>query len=95
MQHDWPGNIRELQNAVQRYLAGERLHFIDTRPTPPNHPFRADIEGLSLREAVEAYEKRLIARVLEQNGGNTENTAHVLNIPLRTLYGKIKKYQLR
>jgi DNA-binding NtrC family response regulator len=97
-QYDWPGNVRELQNVLQRYLAGERLEFIGDRHTEPEERDRISTEfephGLSLREAVEAYEKRLIAKVLEQNHGHTEKTAEMLKVPLRTLYGKIQKYQL-
>jgi DNA-binding NtrC family response regulator len=98
IQHHWPGNIRELQNAVQRYLAGEHLNFLPSRRTEPGSQelgIMSGLEGVSLSAAVEAYEKHLIASVLAQNHGNTEKTAQTLNIPLRTLYGKIKKYQLR
>jgi DNA-binding NtrC family response regulator len=100
LQYDWAGNIRELQNVLQRYLAGERLEFIDTRQTEPGKRDRTSdtefgSEGLSLREIVEAYEKHVIARVLQQNHGHTGKAAAMLNIPLRTLYGKIQKYQLR
>ncbi len=95
-QHDWPGNIRELQNVLQRYLAGERLEFIDTRRTKSVEQSSMEIEqeGLSLREALEAYEKRLITRVLDQHRGHTAKTAEALEIPLTTLYRKIKKYRL-
>jgi DNA-binding response OmpR family regulator len=51
-------------------------------------------EELNFREAVEAYEKRLIAEALEQNLDNMAKTAAILGIPLRTLYRKIKKYRL-
>jgi two-component system cell cycle sensor histidine kinase/response regulator CckA len=51
-------------------------------------------EELNFREAVEAYEKRLIAEALEQNLDNMAKTAASLDIPLRTLYRKIKKYRL-
>jgi DNA-binding response OmpR family regulator len=51
-------------------------------------------EELNFREAVEVYEKRLIATALEQNFDNMAKTATRLGIPLRTLYRKIKKYQL-
>ncbi len=51
-------------------------------------------EELNFREAIEAYEKSLIANALEQHLGNMAKTAASLGIPLRTLYRKIKKYQL-
>jgi CheY-like chemotaxis protein/DNA-binding protein Fis len=53
-----------------------------------------DQEELNFREAVEAYEKRLIAKALEQHRNNMAKTATNLEIPLRTLYRKIKKYRL-
>ncbi len=51
-------------------------------------------EELNFREAVEIYEKCLIAKALDQNLSNTAKTAASLGIPLRTLYRKIKKYRL-
>jgi two-component system, cell cycle sensor histidine kinase and response regulator CckA len=51
-------------------------------------------EHRNFREAVEAYEKRLIVSTLEQHSGNMLQTAERLHIPLRTLYRKIKKYRL-
>jgi DNA-binding response OmpR family regulator len=53
-----------------------------------------DQEELNFREAVEAYEKRLIAKALEQHRNNMAKTAANLGIPLRTLYRKIKNYRL-
>jgi DNA-binding NtrC family response regulator len=96
LQYDWPGNIRELQNTIQRYLAGERLEFPDIRRTeavkPPDREFEPG--GVSLREALDAYEKQVLTSVLEQHHGHTQKSAEALKIPLRTLYRKIKKYQL-
>jgi len=51
-------------------------------------------EELSFREALETYEKHLIARALEQNQGHTGKTAAMLDLPLRTLQRKIKKLGL-
>lgn len=97
--YHWPGNIRELQNELQRYLTEQRLEFIGNLETESGERSEVsnlvfDQEGLHFRETVEMFEKRLIARVLEQNSGHTGKTATILNLPLRTLYRKIKKYQL-
>ncbi|MBD3307277.1 PAS domain S-box protein [candidate division KSB3 bacterium] len=98
-QRDWPGNVRELYNVLQRYLQDERLQFSNTRSMTPlersggGNP-EVDLKGLSFREAVEAYEQRLIARALAQNSNNIAKTAATLDIPLRTLYRKIEKYQV-
>jgi transcriptional regulator with GAF, ATPase, and Fis domain len=50
--------------------------------------------GLSLSEAVEAYERRLLARVLEETGGNRTHAAQRLGLTPRTIFAKVKKYQL-
>lgn len=88
--YGWPGNVRELQNTLQRYLAGEDLEFIGTRQ--PIATFEE--EGLSLRQSLEAYEKSLISQVLEQYHYHTAKVAEVLDIPLTTLYRKLKKYHI-
>jgi formate hydrogenlyase transcriptional activator len=97
--YHWPGNIRELQNELQRYLTEQHLEFIGNfNPESGERNDMLDLVfaqgGLSFRESVETFEKCLIARVLEQNSGNTGKTASMLDIPLRTLYRKMKKYQL-
>ena len=97
--YHWPGNIRELQNELQRYLSEQYLEFIGNLNLEPGERndmlgLVFDQGGLSFRESVETFEKRLIARVLEQNSGHTGKTASILDIPLRTLYRKMKKYQL-
>ena len=51
-------------------------------------------KALNFHEAVEAYEKQLILTVLRQNHHNTAKSAEILDIPLRTLYRKIKRYRL-
>jgi len=97
--YHWPGNIRELQNELQRYLTEQRLEFIgnlefESGETNEVSNLMFNQEGLAFRETVEMFEKRLIARVLDQNSGHTGKTAAILNLPLRTLYRKMKKYQL-
>jgi PAS domain S-box-containing protein len=93
--YDWPGNIRELQNELQRYLTEQRLEFIGDVQAEPFEEEGFSVEGLSFNEAVEAFEKRLLARVLAQNYWHQRKTADLLNIPPRTLYRKIRKYGLK
>jgi DNA-binding NtrC family response regulator len=97
--YHWPGNIRELQNELQRYLTEQRLEFIgnlefESGERNEMSDLMFNQEGSGFRETVEMFEKRLIARVLEQNSGHTGKTAAILALPLRTLYRKMKKYQL-
>jgi PAS domain S-box-containing protein len=98
-QQQWPGNVRELYNVLQRYLQEDRLALSDILRTEPRQSDAAAeseciLNGLTFREAVEAYEKRLIVTALQQHHNNTANTAKGLRMPLRTLYRKIQKYQL-
>jgi formate hydrogenlyase transcriptional activator len=91
--YDWPGNIRELQNELQRYLTEQRLEFTDTLDAR----FAVDDEvidlgGLSLYTAMEKFEKRFITKAFEHNQGNRKNTAAMLGIDRKTLYTKLKKY---
>ncbi len=97
--YHWPGNVRELQNELQRYLAEQRLEFIGNIPVDSvERDFmpgsKSDIKGLSFHETVEAFEKRLIANALEQSSRHLGKTATMLNIPQKTLYRKMRKYQL-
>jgi transcriptional regulator with PAS, ATPase and Fis domain len=99
IQRDWPGNVRELSNVLQRYLQEHRLEFTDTRKLEPGARNGAlgaedELQGRSFREALEAYEKHLIARALAQQQNNMAKTAATLGMPLRTLYRKIEKYRL-
>jgi transcriptional regulator with GAF, ATPase, and Fis domain len=50
--------------------------------------------GLSLTRAVEDYERRLLQRVLAETGGNRTHAAHRLGLTPRTIFAKVKKYQL-
>jgi two-component system response regulator HydG len=100
MSHPWPGNIRQLRNAVQNMVAlceGEKLD-VDDLPDeiyrPPNGMAQQPLQqlaGISIEEA----EKQLIANTLKMVGGNREQAANILGIGERTLYRKIKEYGLR
>ena len=71
--YDWPGNVREVQNVLQRYLSTKRLDFVDFGADKPesnrNVVGLEDIalENLELYKAIEIFEKRFITEVLNQN----------------------------
>jgi len=94
--HDWPGNIRELRNVLERALLHARdgaidagLLHLDRAPketsTAVEFPF-----DLPLRE----LERRHIERALNHHGGHVERAAVMLGMSRSTLYEKIKRYQL-
>ena len=95
--YNWPGNIRELQNELQRYVTEGRLECLAEQSTIDDANLLPDRlpPGLSFREAVEAYEQRLLLRALTQHNWHQGKTAEMLGIPPRTLYEKIKKYNLK
>jgi len=97
--YDWPGNIRQLQNVLYRYLTVGRLDFTGPRSAESvdrgtDSDAEFDQEDLTLREAVEHFEKRFIAGMLERHRWNRTKTAGKLDIEPRTLRRKIKKYRL-
>jgi DNA-binding NtrC family response regulator len=97
--HPWPGNIRELRNAIERVLlvAGDEGE-IGTEHLPPD--LRRSVAGDALLAATEpadgdlslaAAERRHIARVLARVGGNRVHAARALGIARATLYTKLRE----
>jgi DNA-binding NtrC family response regulator len=94
--YDWPGNIRELRNTIERAIVlsdGEMITIHDL-----TDKFRTlDVEGIStssLRQALDNFEREYIRRSLTENKGNKESTASKLGIDLATLYRKLKKLRI-
>jgi DNA-binding NtrC family response regulator len=90
--YPYPGNVRELENAIERAVVVGKSRQIQLS----NLPFTiaegdaAEMEKLSLEE----MERQHIARVLAIEDGNRSNAAKILRINRSTLYDKIKKYGL-
>jgi two-component system, NtrC family, response regulator AtoC len=105
--HRWPGNIRELENAMERavlFADGETLHAADlpddlaaTAAEPVvGMPGLGD-EGLKeqVKAATVQLERRLILRALKQTGGNVTHAARLLQISRKGLQLKMKELDLR
>lgn len=88
----WPGNIRELQHAMERAVIMADGNVVGPLPDPSP----AGREGGSLQrsQTLEDIEKDAIARSIRQNGGNLSAVAQMLGISRQTLYNKIKRYGL-
>ncbi len=93
--YEYPGNVREMQNILQRYIAIKRLDFLG-RFDLEDGPQEADQveERLSLQESVALYEKRAIEKCLAIHRWRRGPTATALGIDRKTLYTKMKAYGL-
>ena len=91
--YEWPGNIRELGNTIERAVVLADGDTITIHDLPDK--FRTlDLEGVhtsSLRQALDSYEREYIKRSLTEHKGNKETTAEALGVDLATLYRKLKK----
>ncbi len=109
-QADWPGNVRQLENAVARMMALGAGGEIgpDAFAEPPRRPTIApdevngtnlagpvEAEGTSLREQLDALERALIITTLVATGGNQTETARRLGVGRTSLFDRMKKYGLR
>lgn len=95
--YPWPGNIRELRNALERALIlsdGQALAVEHFSLVFDEAPDAAATSGGG-PSSLEALERLAIERALKQVGGNRKNAAAALGIGLRTMYEKIKRYDLR
>jgi len=100
---DWPGNVRQLRNVIENMVVladteeAAKL-TVDDLPTEIYSPPAAgesagapQLVGMSIQDA----EKELIRNTLKMVGGNREQAANILGIGERTLYRKIKEYDLK
>ena len=97
--YDWPGNIRQLRNCIRTMVVMCDRDKLDVRDIPPDIAQRpqlpsdtraAGLAGVSLNE----LEKQAILETLAKAQGNREKAAKILGIGERTLYRKIKEYNL-
>jgi DNA-binding NtrC family response regulator len=108
MEYDWPGNVRELRNAIERAAImseGPELNALDLSEPPAQKEPLAAIEvgangNLSVpytsdfRDDRREFERRYIARCLEESGGNVTRAASVLGMHRQSLQHKLRELGL-
>ncbi|HEU4649562.1 MAG TPA: sigma-54 dependent transcriptional regulator [Gemmatimonadales bacterium] len=98
-EHAWPGNVRELRNAVERAAVLNSTGRLDVsdfalgdgRPAMGVLPSPGSFE---LKVQVEQLERATILKALEATGGSRREAADLLGVSLRTLFYKLRRYEL-
>ncbi len=95
----WPGNIRELENAIERAVLLSKGKFIDIEDLPAvvkqqQSHLSKSYKSMSLKQAMAEPEKDFIRRCLQANHFNRQETAKALGINRTTLFKKMKQYDL-
>jgi two-component system, NtrC family, response regulator AtoC len=98
--YPWPGNIRELENVLERALVlsdGPQIGLEDLpesvrRPAPDSPGIQADTEDLSVKRHGARMEKHLIQLALDRTGGNRTQAAELLELSPRALRYKIQEF---
>ena len=96
----WPGNIRELENLIERLVAVSDKEWITDEDLPLEYHF-AKLDSTSesgealFQEALDTFERNFILRALEKSDWNVTATARYLGLPLSTLKHKMARLDLR
>ena len=95
----WPGNIRELENLVERLVAVVDHEYITDEDLPFEFHVveldRAKSDTSLLDRAMGTFERNFLVRALERNAWNVTQTARYLGVPLSTLKFKMERLEIR
>jgi len=99
LNHEWKGEVRELENIIERAVIFCRGDIITIQELPTT--FKPKPEEMefsfsgSLDDSVRKFERDFILRALENNDNNKEKTADLLKVGLSTLYRKLKELDIK
>ena len=105
LNYDYPGNVRELQNIIERAVALESTQeltpqnlssYLDQQPSLKKGSINLDIpnEGLDLEKVVEELERNLLLKALDRTKGIKKKAAELLHINFRSMRYRLEKYGL-
>lgn len=97
--HHWPGNIRELQNTIHRYITLHKFDFMETHKQIETQADEfletaADDEGMGYKDLRKNFEKRVFLKALEKHQWHREKAASSLGLSRRTFFRKLSKLGL-
>jgi two-component system NtrC family response regulator len=105
MKYDYPGNVRELENIIERGVVITRESLITVKDLPLREEFHepdddakdddALRDGGALRDALEELERKLLVEAMEKAGGQQAKAAESLGVNKRMLRYKLKKYGVK
>ncbi|MGM0444580.1 MAG: sigma-54-dependent transcriptional regulator [Fibrobacterota bacterium] len=93
LRHTWPGNIRELENTIERAVVLTRNGAIVPQSLLLNRGREKENQGLTAGMTVAQAERELIFKTLDFCGNNKTKTADMLDISVRTLRNKLNEYE--
>jgi PAS domain S-box-containing protein len=95
--HPWPGNVRELQNVLRRYATFGTLYLGEAAPRtgdPGGGQMDTMLTSQPLKAALDAFEKRFIAEILNQNQWHKARSAKIMGVSRKTLFRKLRYHGL-
>lgn len=101
LNHSWPGNIRELENVVERAINVTRTNTIGPEDLPQNMQTRTlrqeqplELDEGSVCSKLQQVEKKAIIEALKKSGGNVSKASEYIGLGRRSMYRRLELYQI-